>query len=116
MTTGLPHFHRPPKPLTVAVTQFACGWDLPANIARAEAMVRDAARAGAQVILLPELFETPYFCIEQDTRHLRPATTLQDNIAVQHFAQSVSISSFDHDSNNARCRPHVDHVAGGVPA
>ena len=85
MTTGLPHFHRPPKPLTVAVTQFACGWDLPANIARAEAMVRDAARAGAQVILLPELFETPYFCIEQDTRHLRLATTLQDNIAVQHF-------------------------------
>ena len=37
-------------------------------------LVRQAARDGAQVILLQELFETPYFCIEQDSRHLRLAT------------------------------------------
>ncbi len=41
--------------------------------------MRQAARDGAQVILLQELFETPYFCIEQDSRHLRLATTLGDN-------------------------------------
>jgi N-carbamoylputrescine amidase len=68
--------------VTVAATQFACSWDLDANLAQAEALVRRAARDGAQVILLQELFETPYFCIEQDSRHLRLATTLQENRAV----------------------------------
>jgi N-carbamoylputrescine amidase len=51
-----------------------------------EALVRQAAQGGAQVILLQELFETPYFCIEQDSRHLRLATTLEENPAVAHFA------------------------------
>jgi len=48
--------------------------------------VREAAARGAQVILLPELFETPYFCIEQDARHLKLARTVDDNAAVCHFA------------------------------
>jgi len=64
----------------------ACGWDGAANIARAEELVREAAARGAQVILLPELFETPYFCIEQDARHLKLARTVDDNAAVCHFA------------------------------
>lgn len=38
-------------------------------MARAESLVRRAARDGAQIIQLRELFETPYFCIEQDNRH-----------------------------------------------
>ena len=46
------------------------------NLAKGEAAVRAAQRAGAQIILLPELFETPYFCIEQDVRHLELARTL----------------------------------------
>jgi len=77
-----PHLQRPPRRVTVAATQFACGWDRQQNIDHAEALVRRAARDGAQVILLQELFETPYFCIEQDSRHLRLATTLADNPAV----------------------------------
>jgi N-carbamoylputrescine amidase len=64
----------------------ACGWDGAANIARAEELVRDAARRGAQIILLPELFETPYFCIEQDARHLKLARAVDDNPAVRHFS------------------------------
>jgi N-carbamoylputrescine amidase len=87
MSTSLPHLHSTARPLTVAVTQFSCGWDRAANIDRAEELLREAARAGAQVVLLPELFETPYFCIEQDTRHLRLATSLNDNPAVQRFAR-----------------------------
>jgi N-carbamoylputrescine amidase len=47
--------------------------------------VRAAAAAGAQIILLPELFETPYFCIEQDVRHLELARTLHASPVVQHF-------------------------------
>jgi hypothetical protein len=48
--------------------------------------VREAAKRGAQIILIQELFETPYFCIEQDSRHLRCATTVADNRAITHFA------------------------------
>ena len=67
--------------------QFACGWDVDANIATAERLVRQAAKQGAQIILIQELFETPYFCIEQDSRHLRLATTVADNRAINHFAK-----------------------------
>jgi N-carbamoylputrescine amidase len=54
------------RTVTVAATQFACSWQLPDNLARAEHMVRAAAGQGAQLVLLQELFATPYFCIEQD--------------------------------------------------
>jgi N-carbamoylputrescine amidase len=79
------HFHRVARPVTVAATQFSCSWDVSANIGKAEAAVRDAASKGAQIILLPELFETPYFCIEQDVRHLSLAQPLDQSRAVQHF-------------------------------
>ena len=87
MSANLAHLQAAARPLTVAVTQFSCGWDRQVNIDRAEELLREAARAGAQVVLLPELFETPYFCIEQDTRHLRLATSLHENPAVQRFAR-----------------------------
>jgi N-carbamoylputrescine amidase len=48
--------------------------------------VRRAAAAGANVILLQELFETPYFCIDQDARHFALATTVDENPALRHFA------------------------------
>ncbi len=80
------HLRRTPRHVTVAATQFACDWNVQENIARAEALVRRAAADGAQVILPQELFETPYFCIEQDSRHLRLATTLAENPAVQRMS------------------------------
>jgi N-carbamoylputrescine amidase len=97
------HFSRPPRRITVAATQFSCGWDRAANIDRAETLVRRAARDGAQMVLLQELFETPYFCIEQDTRHMRLATALADNPAVKRMVQVASelnvvvpVSFFEH--------------------
>src|SRR6266853_5055789 len=80
------HFRRAPRPVTVAAIQMACDWDTEDNIARAEQLVRQAAARGAQIILLPELFETPYFCIEQDARHLSLARTASESRAVRHFA------------------------------
>lgn len=80
------HFQHAPRAVTLATIQMACGWDTAANIARAEELVREAARRGAQIILLPELFETPYFCIEQDARHLKLARGVDDDAAVRHFA------------------------------
>jgi len=73
--------------LKVAATQMACSWDLPANLQRAENLIREAASAGAQVILIQELFETPYFCIEQNSAHFELATTLAENSSLKRFQQ-----------------------------
>ena len=69
----------------VAATQMACTGDIGENIARAEYLVRDAAGQGAQVILLQELFETPYFCQIEDAAHYALATEVENNRAVRHF-------------------------------
>ncbi|MFN7597157.1 MAG: nitrilase-related carbon-nitrogen hydrolase, partial [Cereibacter sp.] len=53
------------RQITVAATQFACSWDLPANADRAEVLVRQAAAQGAGLVLIQELFATPYVCIAQ---------------------------------------------------
>jgi predicted amidohydrolase len=71
--------------LSVAATQMACSWDLSANLENAEKLIREAAAGGAQVILIQELFETPYFCIEQDARHFELATTLEQNQSLKRF-------------------------------
>src|SRR5215218_9937502 len=54
------------RTLTLAAVQSAYGSDMAANIARTEALVRQAARSGAQVILPSELFQGPYFCVAQE--------------------------------------------------
>src|SRR5215813_4912106 len=74
-----------PRRVTLAATQMACDWDIDANIARAERLARKAADQGANIILLQELFETPYFCIEQDSKHFALATRAEENRAVRHF-------------------------------
>ena len=85
MSRAPEHFRRAPRPVTVAALQMSCGWERSANIAHAESLVRKAAAQGAQIILLPELFETPYFCIEQDARHLGLAHGVDEDPAVRHF-------------------------------
>jgi N-carbamoylputrescine amidase len=80
------HFHRSSRLVTVAATQMSCDWNVSGNIARADELVREAASRGAQIILLPELFEAPYFCIEQDNRHLSLACTVDTSRAVRHFS------------------------------
>ena len=73
--------------VTVAATQFACSWDRDANMATAEKLIREAAGRGAQIILIQELFETPYFCKDHDARHLDLARPLEGHPAVKHFQQ-----------------------------
>lgn len=70
-------------PLTLAATQFACSADRAVNLASAERVVRAAHAQGAQVIVLQELFETPYFCIDMDPRHFALAGSIDDNPAVK---------------------------------
>ncbi|MDN3221383.1 N-carbamoylputrescine amidase [Pseudomonas nunensis] len=71
--------------VTVAATQMACSWDLEANIETAEKLVREAAAKGAQIILIQELFEAPYFCQKPNPEYLQLATTVEDNVAIKHF-------------------------------
>lgn len=72
--------------ITVAATQMSCSWNLEENLASAEKLVRGAAAAGANIILLPELFERVYFCQQQKEDYRRFATPLNKNPAVKHFA------------------------------
>ena len=71
----------------VAAVQMSCSANPAENIAHAEELVRQAASQGAQIILLPELFERPYFCQERRYDYYAYATPLAENPAVQRFSQ-----------------------------
>jgi N-carbamoylputrescine amidase len=72
--------------LTVAATQMSCSTNREKNIARAEALVRNAAAKGARIVLLQELFETLYFCQSQKPDFFRLAADRHENPAVCHFS------------------------------
>ena len=107
MNQAMPQGTSASSPLVVAATQFACSWDLPANIAAAERLVRKAAAGGARLILLQELFATPYFCIEQDPAYLELAQPASDCALLRQFAalaaelKVVLPVSFFERANNA---------------
>lgn len=71
--------------VTVAATQMSCSWDIDANIAKAEELIRDAASAGGQIILLQELFETPYFCQVKNEDYFKIASCHSLNKGIKHF-------------------------------
>ena len=72
--------------ITVAATQMECGPNAEQNIQRAEGLVRQAAAKGAQIILIQELFETPYFCQDEIHAFFSLAKPLAQNAAVLHFS------------------------------
>src|SRR3989442_12656906 len=51
---------------TVGLIQMHCSADPDDNVRRASEKVRAAAKQGAQIICLPELFQTQYFCQRED--------------------------------------------------
>ena len=55
------------------------------NIQNADRLVREAAERGANIVLLPELFEMPYFCQEKNYDYYNLATSVEENPAVNHF-------------------------------
>ena len=73
--------------VTVAATQMACGWDREANIANAERLVREAAGRGANIVLIQELFESPYFCKDHLAKHFELALPITENPAVKRLSQ-----------------------------
>jgi len=74
------------REVTVAATQMACSWQTEENLGRAEALVREAAGQGAQVVLLQELFETPYFCPDQKQEFFALARPVDGNPVLQRMS------------------------------
>ncbi|KRK41018.1 N-carbamoylputrescine amidase [Loigolactobacillus bifermentans] len=72
--------------VVVAATQMRCTWDLKENLQKAQDMVTQAAAAGANIILLQELFETPYFCHQERYRFFDLATPASKSPAIAKLA------------------------------
>jgi N-carbamoylputrescine amidase len=73
------------RQVSLSATQMACGPDRVANLDAAERMVRQAAAGGAQIILVQELFETPYFCQDQLPEHFGLARPTVGNEGIARF-------------------------------
>jgi N-carbamoylputrescine amidase len=71
--------------MQAAITQLKSHNDWNKNCDAAEAVVRAAAKAGAKLILLQELFDGDYFCIEQHTKFLNQAEPLAKHRTVLRF-------------------------------
>lgn len=92
--------------MTVAAIQMSMADDVATNVATAERLVRAAAKQGAQIILIPELFESHYFCKDQRVEDLERARRIDGHPTIAHFqqvAQELSvvlpISVFERSNN-----------------
>lgn len=85
----------------------SCSSDMDKNLGHAESLIRKAAARGAQLILLQELFETPYFCQKENAAYYAYAEELEKSRAVTRFSrlagelQVVLPLSFYERKNNA---------------
>ncbi len=96
------------RKITVAATQMRCAWDKEATLKKAEQLVRSAAKAGANIILLQELFETPYFCQTHSFEYLELSTPPEKNAAIlkmrqlaKELAVVVPVSFYERAGNTA---------------
>ena len=92
--------------LMIAAVQMSCSRVLEENIEKADRLVREAAGAGAKVILLPELFERQYFCQERRYEYYDYARPVEENDAVAHFKKLaaelkavIPVSFYEKDIN-----------------
>jgi N-carbamoylputrescine amidase len=74
------------RAITVAALQASYGPDLAANVAKTEALVREAAKGGADVVLPSELFQSLYFPTEQNPKWFELAEPLGEHEAVRALA------------------------------
>ena len=71
--------------IRVSAIQMAMSEDKESNISKAISLVKQSAKNGAQIILLPELFETLYFCKDMDKKYLSLASPLKNNSLIKQF-------------------------------
>ena len=94
------------KRVTVAAVQMYCNRPVEENITEAEARIREAAAQGAQIILLPELFENRYFCQERNYAYYNMATSVEENPAINRLREVarewkvvLPVSFYEKDGN-----------------
>jgi N-carbamoylputrescine amidase len=92
------------RTISVAALQTAYGEDMAANIAKTEALIREAAAKGAQAILPSELFEGYYFCVAQEEKWFATAYPWREHPAVKaigplagELGVAIPISIFERD-------------------
>lgn len=96
------------RTLSVAALQLALpSWDEQESIAAVAALVEQAAKEGAQVILPPELFSSPYFCTVEDEALFalaRPTAEHPSVLAMQKLAKGLGVaiptSFFERDGHH----------------
>lgn len=95
------------RKVKVAAVQMSMTCQPEDNVFNAEYLVRKAAGEGANVILLPELFETKYFCQERNYGYYKLAKTVDEDLAVRRFRTVakdlgvvIPVSFFERDKNN----------------
>ncbi|MCR4568524.1 MAG: N-carbamoylputrescine amidase [Pseudobutyrivibrio sp.] len=94
------------REITVAAVQMQCTNNVKENISKAEQFVRAAAADGANIVLLPELFERQYFCQERRYEYYDFAQSVDENAAVCHFKKIckelsvvIPVSFYEKDGN-----------------
>ena len=92
--------------IKVAATQMSCTWEIESNIDKATNLIKKAANKGANIILLQELFQTPYFCIQYDEDIFKFAQNYENNKILNQMAELAKklkvvlpISFFEKDNN-----------------
>ena len=90
----------------VAATQLKISWNIEDNLKKAEQIVRDAHAQGAQIILLQELFKTPYFCQIENYDYFKLAEVFEESKLIKRFQALAKelevvlpISFFEKDGN-----------------
>ena len=92
--------------IKVAASQMTCSWEIKDNLSKAINLINQAAKKGANIILLQELFQTPYFCIEYDEEIFKLAQTFENNEFLSEMSKLAKelnivlpISFFEKDNN-----------------
>jgi len=93
--------------VNVAATQMECTWNQQENLNKAENLIHEAAERGANIILLQELFSTPYFCPEQKDKYFALANEVSEHPYLEKFSNLAKklkvvlpISFFERDKNS----------------
>lgn len=92
--------------LIVGAVQIACSDNVKANLDKIELHVREAVRRGAKLVVLQELFEGPYFCIDIDAAHHKRAKPFKGNSTIarlsslaKELAVVLPVSFFEEDGS-----------------
>ena len=92
--------------IKVAATQMRCDWEIENNLKKSINLIEKAAEQGANIILLQELFQTPYFCIQYDEEIFKLAQTFENNSLINKMSEVAKkhkvvlpVSFFEKDNN-----------------